>query len=248
MDKKEIAWLVREKYHGKLTDAAKKDIERIEKGELVDYVIGFGDFLGCRIDLSLRPFIPEEETAFWVSEAIKEIQESGQKKITCLDVFAGSGAIGIAILRHIPFAYVDFTEKQKKILRQIEVNTIINEIDSFRYRIIQSDVFEKIRIAYDYIFANPPYLARARIDDVQKSVLDWEPHDALFGGEDGLDFIKILLSEAKKYLNKDGVLYFEFDSWQKNVIEKLFKQYEWKEYEFRKDQFNKWRWVRAEMN
>ncbi len=245
---KEIAWLIKEKYHGKVTKKTPRDIERIKNGEPVDYVIGFVDFLGCRIDLSLRPFIPEEETAFWVGSAVEEIKNSDIKEPRILDLFAGSGAIGIALLRHISFARVDFAEKEKKFLMQVEANTIINEIDSTRYRIIQSDVFKKIQGVYDYIFANPPYLAKARIDDVQKSVLDWEPHGALFGGEDGLDFIKILLSDAKKYLNKDGVLYIEFDSWQKPRIEKFFKQYEWKEYEFRKDQFKKWRWVKVVKN
>ncbi|HRZ30558.1 MAG TPA: hypothetical protein P5274_02745, partial [Candidatus Paceibacterota bacterium] len=126
---KEITWLKRDKYgreevqlRGVQKLDFENDLERLRQGEPIDYVIGWKDFLGCRIDLSYRSLIPREETELWVGEVIREIKDlevkppSGSKlqlggftsKCTCLDLFAGSGCIGLAILKHCPNVEVTF--------------------------------------------------------------------------------------------------------------------------------------------
>jgi len=112
-----ITWLLNEKHKGRLTDRAKKDIERLKKGEPVDYLIGYKKFFGCKIDLRYKPLIPREETEFWVTRAIEDLQPPGGCKsstprglLSCLDVFAGSGCCGIAVLKHIPDSHCDFLD------------------------------------------------------------------------------------------------------------------------------------------
>lgn len=221
-----------------------------ESGPL-EYIRGFYEFLGCKIDLSQKPMIPRPETEFWLKKAIKSINRAG-REIVCLDIFAGSGCIGIAVLKNCPELCrgAVFGEIDENFIKQIKLNLKINKISAKRYKVIRSDIFENIKVkfvpqkaGFDYIFANPPYLAEKRKHLVQKSVLDFEPHKALFGGEDGMFFINKFLKDAKKHLNKNGKIYLEFDSFQKKIIEKLLKQFGYKEFKFYKDQFRKWRWA-----
>ncbi|OHA64613.1 MAG: hypothetical protein A2672_02850 [Candidatus Wildermuthbacteria bacterium RIFCSPHIGHO2_01_FULL_49_22b] len=260
---RETAWLLREKHKGKRTPAFLMDEERLQKGEPLDYLIGFVEFAGCRIDLSERPFIPRPETEHWTLKAIADLSynlnicsnyETARKNhaIRCLDLFAGSGCVGVAVLKHMPTAHVDFAEKEPRFLKQIRINATLNRINPRRYRIIESDVFqsknrtmERSMGLYDYIFANPPYIAKSRRRRVQSSVLKYEPREALFAGEDGLKYIRRFLKEAKRHLNPGGRIYLEFDSPQKRAIEKLLSQFGYAAWQFRKDQFGKWRFAQG---
>lgn len=241
-----IAWILQEKYRGKLTGAAKRDILRLKRGEPLDYIIGFVEFLDCKIDLSQKPLIPRIETEFWVEQAIKQISSkyaSLHKHTRVLDLFAGSGCIGLAIMRHVRSAHVTFADSEKNTLRQIALNAKLNRVSKSRYGIITSDVFGSISGKFDYIFANPPYIPVKNAHKVQKSVIAYEPKAALFGGNDGLWFVNIFLKEAKNFLNKKGKIFMEFDPPQKGRIEKLLKKHGYEQWEFNKDQFGKWRWV-----
>lgn len=242
---KEIGWLLREKYQDKECPAFFKDVERLKTGEPVDYLIGFIDFLGVRIDLSSRPFIPRPETEFWVEKAIGEMKKT--KDLRVLDVFSGSGCVGLAVLKNIKSAKVNFVERNKKFVKQIRTNLKINRINPRRYRIIQSDMFEKVKDTYDYILANPPYLPEKRKKLVQKSVLEFEPREALFAGKEGLNYIGKLINQAGKYLRREGKIYMEFGLGQKRGVEKILRRQKRFRFRFFKDQYGKWRYLTAEL-
>jgi len=211
----------------------------------IEYSVGFSNFLGCRIDLRYKPFIPEIETAFWVKKAINQIKKSNPriKSLKILDIFAGSGCIGIAILKHLKNSRVVFAEVDKDFIRQIKLNLRLNKIDSRKYKVIKSDVFKGIPKGFDYIFANPPYVPLRNKHLVQELVLGYEPLIALFGGEDGLLFIGRFLKDARKYLKPGGKIFMEFDYLRKWELENLLKKLNYKNYRIYKDQFKKWRWI-----
>lgn len=242
--KKEELWLLEEKYNGVKTDAFLSDIARLKKGEPIDYIIGFTSFLGCHIDLSYLPLIPRTETEFWVERTIKKILENKKDNLQCLDIFSGSGCIGIAIASHIKSATIDFGDNNENCLEQIKKNVSKNEIKDSRINIYKSDCFENIpNKKYDYIFANPPYIAHEREKNIQKSVVNWEPTDALFAKDDGLYYVKKIIEQAPSFLAKNGTIIIEFDSWQKEIIGKELASKEIYKYTFWKDQFGKWRTV-----
>lgn len=248
ISKLELLWLLRDKYYGEKTDAFNADVKRIEKGEPIDYVIGFSRFLGCDIDLSSRPFIPRPETEFWTEKAIEEMKL--KESVRCLDLCAGSGCIGVAVLKNIPIAHVDFAEINENFCKQIELNCRKNYIEKNRFQIFHSNLFESFGAAqdkqYDFILSNPPYVATNLPDRVEQSVKNFEPAGALWSGSDGLEDIKRLLADAHAHLTESGVLYIEFDSLQKNAIEEIMKTLPYRGHEFFKDQFDRWRYVRIE--
>jgi release factor glutamine methyltransferase len=243
-----VNWLLQEKYDGVLTKEAKQDIQRLKAGEPLDYIIGHMEFLGCKIDLSKKPLIPRVETEYWVEEAIHQISNTQfpTSGLKILDIFSGSGCIGISIMRQIKNAHVVFADSQDNCIKQIAINCKVNKIDKKRYAIAKSDIFSALTGTYDYVFANPPYIPAARKHKVQASVLKYEPKPALFGGDDGLWYIRKFLAQAKNFLNPNGKIYMEFDSIQKREIEKLLKKYSYSGWQFYKDQYGKWRWVEVQ--
>ena len=214
----------------------------------IEYERGYTKFLNCKIDLRNRVFIPRIETEFWTGKAIQELVGKKNSELRILDIFAGSGCIGISILKNVKNLLVDFADIDKKAIEQIKINLKLNKIPSQRYRIYQSNLFEKIKNKnYDYIFANPPYVAKEKIKEVQPSVLRYEPRRAILGGKKGLFYIRKFLKEAKKFLKPDGTIYFEFDPEQKNEISNILRKENYKNFKFFKDEFKKYRFVKVQI-
>jgi len=241
MDNKEKDWLLQEKYAGKKTPEYENDLARLDAGEPLAYIIGNMPFLGCDIDLSSRPLIPRAETEFWVGKIIEKLKKES-RPITCLDIFAGSGCIGVSLLNSLPVASVDFAEKNTTHIEQIKKNIVLNNIDPIRAEYFTSDVFGGIpEKQYDYIFANPPYIGAQDAMQVQTSVLQWESPDALFADDEGLSFVKELIKSSKKYLALGGTLFVEFNTPQKDALEKHLLEEGVRNFLFHKDQYGAWR-------
>lgn len=239
-------WLLRDKYHGRRGADFYRDLNKLKRGVPVDYLIGWKDFLGCRIDLSQKPFIPRIETEYWVEEVIKKYRDTpGTLRI--LDIFAGSGCIGIAFLKHLVNCRVDFVDSHVNSLKQIEINLKINQIAPSRVRVIYSDIFSHLNTftsgssGYDLIVANPPYVATG--DLVESRVKEYEPPSALFAGASGLEVISLFLKEAHQYLAPAGRIFMEHAPHQKSALEELLRKLGYRGWEFKRDQFGRWRWA-----
>lgn len=240
LKKREKQWLLDEKHKGIESPEFFEDLKKLESGIPLAYIIGSVPFLGCVLDLSSKPLIPRPETEYWVNEIIKHhLPQNSKMKI--LDIFSGSGCIGVAVLKHT-LSMVHFGELQKQNIEQIQKNLDLNGIENSRYQIFQSDIFETIpENLYDLILANPPYISKERIETVESSVLDHEDKNALFADDDGLFYIKKLLRESETYLAPNGKLVIEFDPWQKDLIQTFLQEEKISFFEFMNDQYHKTR-------
>lgn len=236
-----IERLLSEKYYLADAPVAAKDIGRILQGEPLDYVIGWAPFLGCTIDLSLRPFIPRPETEYWVGELIKRRKSHRAGKLRVLDMFAGSGCVGIAILKHLVKSHVTFAEKDQRFIAEIKINLEKNGISQSRFDIVRSDLFKRMKGRFDLIAANPPYVGHRDLLDPE--VKKWEPPSAYYGGPDGLSVIRRFLKDAKKYLVPGGELWIEFGSRQQRAIQKLVRRFGYERFTFHRDQYQRPRYV-----
>lgn len=251
VEEKYLNWLRRDKYQGQEVSVEKldQDLKRLKKGEPIDYVIGWRVFLGCKIDLSEKPLIPREETEYWVKVAIDEIKKELKTKfrkkssLKILDIFSGSGCIGLAILSHLPQARVTFADKNFKALATIKKNLKINKMNLVqdRAQVIKSDVWSNLPGQFDVVLANPPYIPNKK--RLPRSVSDFEPKNALFGGKDGLYLMRIFLNQAKKHLTKNGKIYLEFGFGQKSAVEKILKMEGFSDFKVKKDQFGRYRFA-----
>lgn len=203
-------------------------------------------FLNTKIDLSCGAFFPREETKYWTKKVIEEIkkEEGKGKKIKILDLFTGSGCIGIAILKNTKDAKCVFGDIDEKYLEQVKINLFLNNISNKRAKTVKTNIFSNIKEKFDYIVANPPYVAKERLNEVQFEVKKYDPKIAWYGGKGGLVIIKKFLKEAKNFLNKNGKIYLEIDPYQVEDIKKIFEKEGYKNFKFYKDQFGKIRFVK----
>jgi release factor glutamine methyltransferase len=233
MKDQERKWLLNEKYDGVETSKFFADLELLKSGTPLGFIIGHTPFYNCHIDLSYKPLIPRVETEYWVHSFVVNDLTLEAK---VLDIFSGSGCVGIAVLKNSD-ANVDFAEIKSENIEQIKKNLEINEVSGDVY---QSDVFESIpKKKYDFILANPPYIAHERKDTVQDSVLHHEDPEALFTDNDGLFFIEKLIKESSQYLKPGGKVYMEYDPWQTDKIKALLIKHKITNFEIQKDQYDR---------
>jgi release factor glutamine methyltransferase len=216
IDTRDAQHLLQEKYNGVTSPEFEKDLERLEQGEPLAYIIGNIPFCKTTIYLDSKPLIPRVESEFWLEQALKEA-DGAPKKV--LDIFAGSGALGIAWANARPQDSITFAELDGSHLTTIAKNVKENNISN-NVTYIESDVFKNVEGAFDIILANPPYVPSDR--DLPKGVIAFEPLIALFAGADGLIFIRTLIAELSEHLLPGGKLYLEHDSIQSDEILELF--------------------------
>lgn len=205
IENKDEAFLLQEKYNGVPTPEFETDKERLNQGEPLAYVIGNIPFLHTTIHLDSKPLIPRVESEYWLEEALKETDTSPKK---VLDIFAGSGALGVAWAKARPQDSITFAEIDEAHLKTIQKNIEANDIQN-PTTIIQSDVWSNVTDTYDIILANPPYIPKDR--DLPKGVIMFEPLIALFAGEDGLIYIRTFIEDIHKHMSVGGIAYIEHD-------------------------------------
>jgi release factor glutamine methyltransferase len=234
----EIQWLLQDKYNGIKNAEFENDIERLQSGEPLAYIIGWQPFCGVKIFLDSYPLIPRPETEYLINNIIKELSDKQNLKI--LDLCAGSGCIGVALLKALLTSTVDFGELDKSHHATILKNITENGIDTNRARIYGGDLFENITDTYDIIVTNPPYINPELSDRIGENVLKFEPELALLGGKDGMQIITKIAQKAPNFLKSEGILWIEHEPEQVKEIKQLLPQSEVIQDQFEVDRFTKY--------
>lgn len=193
------------------------DIQKVIQGIPVQYITNHQEFYGLEFYVNGNVLIPQPDTEILVEEVIG-ITKKFTKKTKIVDMCTGSGAIAIAIAKNTD-SQLTATDISKKALEIAKKNAKENQVD---IEFIKSDMFEKLEEKFDIIVSNPPYIETYVINKLPNEVKN-EPIIALDGGKDGLNFYRILASNAKKYLNENGILAVEIGYNQGEVVSSLFK-------------------------
>lgn len=199
-------------------------IEKVSKNTPFQYVIGKAWFYGKEYIVDENVLIPRIDSEILAHEIILKVQDmenSGRKEVSVLEIGTGSGAIAITTIENTNanVIAVDISEGAIEVAKQ---NMKLHGIEEDRMNIILSDIYENVEGKFDIIFSNPPYIRTEEIKNLDKDVLK-EPHLALDGGESGLDYYIKIIGDAKDYLKEDGYIIFEIGYDQRKDIEKIAK-------------------------
>lgn len=200
-------------------------LNRRVQGTPFSYITGEKEFMKLKFKVNENVLIPRPETEILVEEALKYKPEN------VLDVCTGSGCIAISIAYYSEQTNVSALDISKAALEIANENAKLNGVD---VEFICSDLFENVNRKYDIIVSNPPYIETSVIDTLEKEVKS-EPHIALDGGADGLEFYRRIAKEARKYLKENGTLLFEIGYNQGESVSKLLMDNDYKNVRIIKD-------------
>ena len=199
------------------------------------YIVGHKEFMRLDFIVNKNVLIPREDTEVVVEQVINLVNNCFSKKtINILDMCTGSGCIAISLANYIEGAKVVAVDNSKEALKVASQNAVLNGV---LITFIKSNLFNEIDLntKFDIIVSNPPYIKTSVINSLQKEVKENEPMMALDGGEDGLEFYRVIVKEAKKYLNPNGYLVFEIGYDQAEEVQKLLGIEEYKNIRVVKD-------------
>lgn len=198
-------------------------VDRHLAGEPVAYLIGEWEFYGLPLDISRDVLIPRPDTEVLVEQALEYLKSLGQCRV--LDLCAGSGCIGLAVASQLPEARVvlgEYSDAALRICRQnIRRNGLSGHVVPMQVNALEKP--ERALGEFQCIISNPPYIPKADIDGLDVSVKDYEPHLALDGGEDGLDFYRAIAEKWKEALAPGGRLYFEVGIGQADSVLRIMR-------------------------
>ena len=201
-----------------------KGVEKLCLNEPLNYVLGYSYFYGYKMTVNQNVLIPRFDTEELVGLILSKYDEyyKGQK-IDLADVGTGSGAIAIALKKEEDNLNVCASDISFEALEVAKLNAKNNDADIRFLQGSMLDPYIENNIKLDILVSNPPYIKQDEILD--PSVKDYEPHVALFGGEDGLRFYRIIFENASKIMKENGMMFFEIGYDQRERLTALAHEY-----------------------
>ena len=209
-------------------------IAELQLQKPIQYILGATEFFGLPFEVNSSVLIPRPETEELVDWILKNNSDDS-KQLRILDIGTGSGCIPITLAKNLIHSEVSAIDVSKEALKVAEINAQKNSVE---VKFIKMDILkaEKLSETYDIIVSNPPYVRELEKQEMQKNVLDFEPHLALFvEDEDALLFYIKITQLASKSLSEGGQLYFEINQYLGQRMINLLNEYKFRDIELRKD-------------
>ncbi|AJI44970.1 peptide chain release factor N(5)-glutamine methyltransferase [Francisella tularensis] len=219
-------------------------ILRLLAGEPLAYILGYKYFWNQKLYVTKDTLIPRADTETVVATVLDDIQnKDAQLKI--LDLGTGTGAIALALAAELANSQVVAVDLYQQSLDVAKKNAQANNITNVKF--IQSSWYTNLDTdKFDIIVSNPPYIDLADTN-IDQSVKDYEPARALFAADNGLADIRIIISQAKDFLNLGGFIYIEHGFTQADAVTALFSQYNFTHIKTVKDLNNNDRCTKAQL-
>ena len=197
-------------------------IARREQREPTAYIVGKREFWGLEFSVSPSVLIPRPESEFIVEEAIERLRHTPAPRI--VDVGTGSGCLAVSIAHELSRAHVTATDISGEALEVARANAERLGV-SDRITFVETSYLDGVDGTFDAVVSNPPYVKDEHKALVQRAVVKYEPHVALFGGADGLTGLRSVLDGAGKRLVPGGWVIMEFGDGQDDDVRELVGRY-----------------------
>ncbi|KAB3530879.1 peptide chain release factor N(5)-glutamine methyltransferase [Alkaliphilus serpentinus] len=215
-------------------------IEKRLMGMPIQYIVNRQEFMGLNFFVEEGVLIPRGDTEILVEEVIDLLNQYEKPQLLKVaEVGTGSGAISISLAVMIEKIRVYSIDVSEKALEVAKKNAIINKVDD-KIKFILGDrlyplMGDNLNEGYQLIVSNPPYIRSKEIENLGPEVKLYEPHLALDGGEDGLDFYVNITASARDLLVDNGWLAFEIGFDQGRDVENILKSNSFKDVRVIKD-------------
>lgn len=209
----------------KIVTQVEEGLRRLLTGEPIAYILGQWEFYGLPLHVNSHVLIPRDDTVAVAELAIQKALFLNQDP-RILDLCCGSGCIGLAVASRVPDARVTLADISKDALAVAKENVALNKL-SGRVRCVSANALEPAPAflgKYDLIVSNPPYVTGQEMTELPGSVVDFEPHLALYGGEDGLDFYRSIAVNFASALKPGGYLCFEIGEQQMEDVCRILEE------------------------
>ena len=216
---------------------------QLKAGQPIQYVLGETVFAGLRIGLNPSTLIPRPET----EELVYWIKETAPSSARILDIGTGSGCIALALAHSLPGTSVCGLDISPEAVKQARQNAQLNHLQA---DFMQADIFRfNTPEQYDIIVSNPPYVREQEKPLMQKRVLDYEPHRALFvPDDDPLIYYRTIVKWGKRHLIQSGKLFFEINEALGKEMLQLMEASGYCRLVLKKDFYGKDRFVKGELH
>lgn len=201
--------------------------------EPLEYLVERVDFRGLSLKIDNRALIPRQESEILIEKIESRLLSYPLDNKVLVDLCAGSGCLGLALKKRFPMLdlhLIDFSKEATSLIREN------GKILKMEFSIHLSDLLSGYcGPLIDFFVCNPPYISQKDFEKLDSSVRDFEPHSALIGGEDGLEYYRRIEKELPTYLAEGALLFFEIGYDQAEAVMQIFNRPCWVSLEIQRD-------------